>query len=218
MSTSTITVGGGTATLVSTPSVMTSKMVEFSVFDQVSVVSSPFNGVTYTRSYPGAESWSLTVTLPPLSVTHSDIWTSALMEMRGRQNAMLLSDPLRLQPRGSAAGAPVANTAGGTGWNAIGTTTLYTRGWKASQFRCLLPGTNLQIGYRLYRVLSQVDTDVNGDASISIWPSLREVPADGQAIILSQPAGLFRLSNNLRKWSTSIGLLSTVSFDLIEYR
>jgi hypothetical protein len=151
-------------------------------------------------------------------VDEADDWTSMLGEIRGMANAVLLSDPLRLTPRGSPSGAPVANTAGGTGWNAAMTTTLYTRGWTPNRFRLLLRGTNIQIGYRLHRVLGQVNSDSNGDATISIWPSIREVPADGTPINLNNPQGLFGLASNKRSWQTSAAFQTTMSIQLTEYR
>ena len=218
MTTSLITLGGNTVTLVAAPSVLTAKEVQFTTSDQVSTVVSPFTQQTQTQIWPGADSWSVTVTLPPMKREKASAWIGALMELRGMANAMQLGDPDRQHPCGRAPGVPVANTSGGTGYNAAGTTTLYTRGWVASQARILLPGDNLQIGYRLHTVTSAVSSDADGNAAISIWPSLREVPADGEAIILDKPMGLFRLAKNDRKWTTSLGRVTSLSFDLIEYR
>jgi hypothetical protein len=192
--------------------------ITFDVNDTVATVRSPYTGVTQTQAWPGADWWSATVTLPPLTRAQAAQWTAMLMELRGMANAVMLSDPLCATSQGSPSGVPVANTAGGTGWNAAGTTALYTRGWTANRFRLLLPGDAIQVGYRLHRVLDQVNADVNGDAAINIWPSLREVPADGQAIILKNPAGLFRLAANKRTWNTQTSLLTSLSIQLVEYR
>jgi len=218
MSITSISLNGGTVSLVSVPVSPGFRDIQFNFSDTASAVRSPYTGVTQTLVWPGGDYWTATATLPPLSQCDADAWTSMLAEMRGIANPILVADPMRLTPRGNPSGTPVANTSGGTGWNAAMTTVLYTRGWTPSKFRLLLPGTNIQIGYRLHRVLDPVNSDTNGDATISIWPSLREVPPDGTPIILSNPSGLFRLAKNLRGWQTAVDTLTTLSLNLVEYR
>jgi hypothetical protein len=218
MSISSITLGSNTVNLVAMPTAPGFRDIQFDVNDTVSAVRSPFSGLTQTQTWPGADWWSATATLPPLTRAQAAQWTAFLMELRGMQNGLLLGDPLCTAPQGAPVGAPVANTAGGTGWNAAGTTTLYTRGWTPGRFRLLLPGDAIQVGYRFHRVLDPVNSDVNGDAAITIWPSLREVPADGTKIILKNPQGLFRLANNKRTWSISNALHTTMSIQFTEFR
>lgn len=218
MSITNITLNGNTVALVSVPASPGFSDIQFNFTDIVGSVRAPFTGITQTQPWVGADYWMATATLPPLHECDADAWTSMLAEMRGITNPILVADPMRLTPRGNPSGAPVANTAGGTGWNAAATTTLFSRGWTPSKYRLLLPGTNIQIGYRLHRVLDQVNSDANGDAAISIWPSLREVPADGTPITLSNPSGLFRLAKNQRGWQTSVESLTTMSLNLTEYR
>jgi hypothetical protein len=75
----------------------------------------------------------------------------------------------------------------------------------------LLPGDYLQIDYRLHRVLDDANP-------YPIWPSLREVPTSGGAVITSNAQGLFRLKTNKRTWSTDVGKLTNLSFQIQEYR
>jgi hypothetical protein len=88
----------------------------------------------------------------------------------------------------------------------------------ASKVGLLLPGDYLQVGYRLHRVLDIVNSDSSGNAVISVWPSLREVPAASAPIILNNPMGLFRLATNKRTWSTDATRLTRLSIPLMEYR
>ena len=213
-----IEIGAQTITLVQMPATPGFADVQLTASDTVGSTRSPFTGQTQTQSWPGADFWGGTVTLPPLTRMQSAQWTSFLMQLRGMSNAFMLSDPLALTPQGRPQGTPVANTAGATGNNAAMTTTLFTRGWKANAFRLLLPGDNVQVGFRLHRVLDQVNSDANGDASINIWPSLREVPVDASPIILNNPAGLFRLAKNDRIWQISNAFITTMSFQVTEYR
>lgn len=82
----------------------------------------------------------------------------------------------------------------------------------------LTVGTGYQFPARLYRVLDVVNSDANGNATITIWPSLREATVDGQAITFSKPAGLFRLADNRRSVLTDETRLSGISLKAIEAR
>ena len=102
--------------------------------------------------------------------------------------------------------------------NAAMTRTLQTTGWTASTSRLLLRGDYLQLGYRLHRVCDTVNSDAGGNATIRIWPSLREQPADGTALTLAGPVGLFRLADNRRQSQASPQRLTTVSLQFIEVK
>jgi hypothetical protein len=65
---------------------------------------------------------------------------------------------------------------------------------------------------------SPVNSDANGDATIQIWPSLREAPAAGDPVVLKQPRGLFRLAKNDRGWSASPRRATTMTIDFEEVR
>jgi hypothetical protein len=95
---------------------------------------------------------------------------------------------------------------------------LNTRGWTPSVYGLLLPGDYLQVGYRLYMATAVVNADSNGNAKISIWPSLRETPADGATVSLVNCQGVFRLSANKRTWHAANDQLAQISFPVIEVR
>jgi hypothetical protein len=215
MSTSTISLNGNSVTLVATPPVSGAASVEFNVTDAVAIVSSPYTAQTQAQAWIGADMWSGTVTLPPLSQAQADVWVAALMQCRGMLNAIQMGDPMRSTPRGNPLGAP---TCPSTPVDTFGQLTLTTTGWTPSKVGLLLPGDYIQVGYRLHRVLDIVNSDSSGNAVISIWPGLREVPAASAPIILSNPMGLFRLGTNKRTWSSDATRLTRLSFPLQEYR
>lgn len=210
-----ITLAGNTVSVVSLPTSPGLRTVEFAFNETVSTVKSIFTGQMQAQRWPGADWISGTVTLPPLTQTQADQWISTLMECRGMTNAFLLGDPLKKAPRGAALGAPAAD---GTVAMIASSSTLATYGWTANQVGALLPGDYLELNYRLYRVLESVNTDATGKAVISIYPSLREVPANGDALILTNPKGLFRLATNSNRWSSDYTKLSSISIPFIEYR
>jgi hypothetical protein len=219
MSTSTIPLNGGTISLVSLPTCTGLKSVEFAMTDQVAIVSSPFTGQTQAQQWPGADSWTGTLTLPPLTQDQADDWISFVMELRGMAYAFQVGDPMKRTPRGSVTSSSVPVVDMSTaGMNIAGAQTLYTRGWATNAFGLLLPGDYMQVGYRLHRVLDRVNSDANGKAQISVWPSLREQPTDAEPIVLNNPVGLFRLASNKRTWSADATLLTSLSFTIQEYR
>ncbi|MBB6144711.1 hypothetical protein HNQ77_002667 [Silvibacterium bohemicum] len=71
MSISSITVGSSTVNLVSMPTKPGFRDITFEVNDTVATVRSPFTGTTQTQSWPGADWWSATATLPPLTRTQA---------------------------------------------------------------------------------------------------------------------------------------------------
>ncbi len=155
--------------------------------------------------------WQGQVSFPPMNRLSSDAWSSFIMYNRGGLNAFLFGDPKAALPKGNPQGAPAVNGAGQTGYF------LSTHGWLPSKFRLLLPGDNIQIGYRLYRVLDQVNSDASGNASFSVWPNLRDQPASGAPIIVNHCKGLFRLAKSTgNKFSTNVGNYGFTGFAIRE--
>lgn len=214
MPTSSINLAGNPVTLVTLPTAPGYRTIEFSHSNSVVIVTSIFTGQTQTQRWPGADQWSGKVSLPPLTQAQADAWISALMQCQGMTNAIQVGDPLKTAPRGNPVGAPTVDTSQAM---AAGTNVLYSYGWQASSTGLLLPGDYIQIsGYRLHRVLDQVNSGGDGKAAINIWPSLRETPS---GVITTQNAkGLFRLANNKNTWSADYTQLSSLSFEITEYR
>lgn len=219
MSISTITVGSNSISLVATPSSPGLRSVEFTMKDTVATVVSPFTGQVQAMQWPGADMWGGTFTLPPLTQSEAASWIAFLMELRGMANAFQMGDPLYTQPLGTPSGTPVVNNLlSGTNGNPAMSQTLTTSGWTPSTNGLLLPGDYIQIGYRLHRVLDQVNSDSSGNNTVEIWPSLREQPANDSTVVTSNTQGLFRLATNSRKVSFDITRLTSLSILFQEYR
>jgi hypothetical protein len=213
-----ITIGGNTYNLVTLPAKPGPADVEIGMNDAVAVVTSPFTRQEQTQQWPGGDFWDATVTMPPMTAETAASWRGFLAELRGRLNVLQLSDPSAWPTQGGKVGAPVVNSSN-PGYNLPMTWSLVTRGWTASQFRLLMPGQQFQIGYRLYMLVdAPVNSDSGGNATLTIWPSIRETPADGTQIVLAKPAGLFRLASNRRSHQASPARGTTMSFKLTEAR
>lgn len=214
----TITIGSKTYNLVPLPSSPGISQVQIIMSDTVGSVVNPFTGETQTQTWGGGDNFHATITLPPMSGSDVPAWRAFLGSLRGITNVIQLGDPDYTGPQGSVSGTPQVNMAT-AGTNAPMSTTLYTKGWTVSTNNLLLPGDYIQIGYRLHMVVdSAVNSDSGGDATISIWPSIRDTLTDGEAIITANPQGLFRLAQNIRGWHASPQSLTNITLQLTEAR
>jgi hypothetical protein len=119
-------------------------------------------------------------------------------------------DGLGSQPQGSAQGPGV--TAG----SFQAPFQLTTKNWTPNQFALLSPGDWLQVGFRLYSCMDQIQSDGAGNASFAIWPQIRENPPNGSAIITTNAVGLFRMKSNSLKYSVSYDRTYRLSFEIRE--
>lgn len=187
--------------------------------DTVAESRSPFTAMSQVQVWPGADWWEVELELPPLMPSQTAPWQAWLAALMGKGNVFQVGDPSRMTPQNPVVGAaPVCNNGTGGVNNLTGSPNLVTQGWPASRARILLPGDYLQIGYRLHMVLQPVASDSGGNATINVWPTLREQPATDAPVVLSCPKGLFRLADNARQISTAVTRLSAIGIKCVEAR
>jgi len=216
---STITIGANTYTLIALPTNVGPRQMSITMQDAIAMVGSPYvPGNFQTQRWPGADAWGAEITLPRMFRSQAGVWRGFLAELRGVLNVFQIGDPLGATPQGAATGAPVCDTVFGGGVNQATSTVLYTRGWTASVSNQLMADDYIQIGYRLYKVCENCNSDSAGRIQIPIWPSLRESPADGGVLTLNNTVGLFRLTNNQRASHADETRLTDMSFKCIEVR
>lgn len=84
----------------------------------------------------------------------------------------------------------------------------------------LSAGDYIQLGSSstatLYKVLSSVNTDDSGLASVDIWPNITSAYADSSAVVVENTVGLFRLSTNIQQWQIDDISSYGISFDCVE--
>jgi hypothetical protein len=213
----TITINGISYSLVAIPASPGPSMIEMGWNDLVSLEMSPYTLQQQTQSWPGADWWDAKVTLPPMNAPTAAAWKAFLAELRGPLNVFQLGDPTQPHPLGNV-GASVPKIDSGT--YLATTTSIGTVGWQASQAGVLLKGDLFQLGYRLHMVVdAAVNSNSAGAATFSIWPSLREQPTAGAALVLKWPKGLFRLAAGRRGFSASPAQAIRIgSFSCIEVR
>ncbi|MBK1835003.1 hypothetical protein [Roseibacillus ishigakijimensis] len=112
-----------------------------------------------------------------------------LLKLRGGAGVFRFGDPFHSLPMGRARGVPKVVTA------IAGAQTFTTSGWQPNHPAQLLAGDYLQLGDRLYRVLDTVASDPSGNATLTVWPNLREDYAAETEVKLFNPTGLWRLAS-----------------------
>ena len=179
--------------------------IEFSMVDAVAANDNPFTGQQQVVSWGTAwMEWG--VTLPAMHITAAVQWFAWLMSLQGQTNIFQLGDPTHTSPFGTGAGSPVVNGGGQTGF------TLSTRGFTGGG-NVLQSGDWIQIGYRLYRVTANA---TGSGPTLAIWPQIRESPADGTAIAVTNTQGIWRLKESVRKCSVNEMRLYGFQFNIRE--
>lgn len=181
------------------PGVLAPSSIEFDPQEKVAQNISIYTGQAQTYDLM-CSLWSGTISLPPLRRYEADAWQSFVLACRGMVNSFLLGDPTAALPKGIASGSPIVSVANQTGYS------LATSGWTPSHTSILMAGDYIQIGSletlsagyapRLYRLTQSANSDASGNATLSIWPNLRDLPPQGAAIITRNCVGLMRLAQN----------------------
>ena len=187
--------------------------VRFGSRSHVGLTSSPFTGEQQVFAHAGAL-WQLEIELKPMRRAEAEAWIAALVSLNGREGTFLFGDPVNTSPRGVGTGTPLVNGASQTG------RTLVTDGWTVSQTGILKTGDWFQLGSgsttRLHKVMADSNSDGSGNATLEIWPRLRESPADDAAIVVTNPVGQWRLAENLFDWSIGMARFYGLHLSAVE--
>ncbi len=170
----------------SLPTTSSIARIRLTANDIVGISQSPFTAAQQVYKYPG-QFWEADVTLPPMKRADAEYWVAFLLKLNGPFGTFLLGDPLGATARGVATGTPLVN-----GGSQVGNE-LVTDGWTVSQTGILRAGDYIQLGSgataQLYKILDDANSDGSGNATFTIWPSLRSSPANNAAITVTSTAG-----------------------------
>lgn len=200
----------------SLPTVTSIQSISLRAVNAIGLSQSPFTYKQQTVSFSG-QRWEADITLPPMNRAAAEEWVAFLLRLKGQLGTFLLSDPSGTTPRGSAstaAGTPLVNGGSQTGGS------LSVDGLPASASGYLKQGDYIQLGAAssatLHKVLTDVDSNASGEASIDIWPSIRSAPADDATLTVSSCAGVFRLNSNQTNWNINEAVTYGISFSAVE--
>ena len=194
----------------SLPTNVSPSRITFTAASAVAISRSALSFVSQVQQYDG-QLWQAEVTLPPMNRATAEEWIVFLLKLNGQYGTFLLGDIAAKTPRGIATGTPLVKGASQTGQELI------TDGWTNSTTGILKAGDYIQIGQRLYKNLSDVNSNGSGEATLDIWPRLRESPADNASIIVSSTVGLFRLlANSSKVYDVGADKNYSIAFSAVE--
>jgi hypothetical protein len=188
------------------PSTPAPKLSGFRLKRVTAVSTSPFTGRQQTYEHPFAM-WETEITLPPMKRVKAGEWQAFFLMCHGQSGTFWLGDPDAKTARGGATGG-IVNGSGQTGY------TISVRSLGAN--KGALPGDYLQIGDRLYMVVLANLGSAGGTATFTIEPALKTSPADGTAVIFTNPRGLFRMQSSDLGWDADAASVYGFSFSAIE--
>lgn len=183
--------------------------VRLSTTNAVGYSQSPFNAKQQVYKY-SAQFWEADIMLRPMNRDEAEYWISFLLKLNGQYGTFLLGDPNGAIPRGIATGTPLVKGSGQTG------NELITDGWTINKTGILKAGDYIQLGTgatsRLHKVLDDVNSDSSGNATLTLYPDLREAPTDNSAIVVNGAKGVFRLSASQSSWDIKEAQIYGITF------
>lgn len=185
-------------TIITLPASPPPANIEWELGDTVGAARSPFSQQQQIQNWPAS--------LMRASLSYQKMLNSEalplitfLRQTQGIANIFLFGDPKRTQPQNPAAVAGKVTGGDQTGYTLV------------TSSSGLMPGDWIQLGLRLYGL-----TSVTG-GTLGIWPNLRESPADGTDLIITNTQGLWRLTKNQRKFRDSSSLnVDPITFEIEE--
>lgn len=198
---------------ISFPSALGIAQISIRARSVVAVTESDFTFQQQVQVGQG-QRWEADVTLPQMNRAYAEQFNAFLLKLNGRRGTFLLGDPNAASPQGVGGGSPVVDGASQTG-NELNIT-----GLTPSTTGVYLAGDYIQLGTGasayLHKILSDVDSDSNGDATLLIWPSLRASPSNGASIIVNNTVGRFRLAESVSQFDINSESTYTIQFSAVE--
>ena len=198
------------------PSVSGIASVRLVARNVIGVSQSPFTFSQQVFRHQG-QRWEADISLPPMTRDNAEEWASFLLRLRGQFGTFLLGDPANATPRGSAAitpGTPVVNGANQKG------DFLNISGLPASVTGYLRSGDYIQLGAastaRLHKVLEAVNTNASGEATLNLWPQVREAFPNQSPVVVTNAKGVFRLATSDTGWDIETNRIYGITFGAIE--
>jgi hypothetical protein len=169
---------------------------------------SPISGSIQTIDR-GGERWKISLVHRNLRGSNRAVMLAYSSKLNGQQHRIIIHNHAE-NNRGLLGGVPVINGAGQTG------TAVNIDGCAASITNWMREGDFFSINGELKICISDVDSDVVGDATINFAPRLRSAPSDGSSVDTSQGTGTFLLSQSGVSWTNRPGGFSDLSLSIIE--
>lgn len=195
---------------VNVPSQLKVKEVGFEAISQQGRSMSPFTGEEQIYVHQG-EWIEFDLSCPPMKRDIAEEIVGFLLSLNGLEGSFLIAPPgYSSGSRGALGGTPFVAGAGQTGKS------LVTDTWTPSVTNILKAGDWIQLGTgsssRLYKLVQAASSNGSGQATLEIWPRLKESPANNDPVTVVSPKGCFRLAEPRTRWSIGEAMVYGVSF------
>ena len=189
--------------------------IELRATNAVAYSRSPFTFSGQAYEYAG-KAWQADVTLPSMKREDAERWVAWLISLKGQLGTFYLGDPAATTPLGSARDADtiLVNGAVSSG------DTIAIDSAPANQTDYLKAGDYMQIGTgtsrQLFKVLTDVDTNGSGQATVDVWPNVRTTITNNASVTVQSTQGIFRLITNEQAFSINEASVYGITFGAIE--
>ena len=171
---------------------------------------SPLDGTVQTLELTGAR-WQANYELPPMKRAQAAAWTAFLTELLGSAGRFFGFDPDAKTPLGTGDGPPLV-----MGGSQIGKS-LLVDDLPRPATGVLLPGDYFSVNGELKMVTAQLDSDLNGEGTVSFVPSLRTSPSNNAVLTLNNPTCTMMLADDAQAfWDADRASLYGSSFAGVE--
>ena len=160
----------------------------------------------------GSQYFSFGVQMPPLTQDDASDIFAFLQQQKGGFETFTIQLPIQNR------GADKSNTSVKVvGAHNTTDNTISLDGFTVSTSNVLKANDLIKFGHsKIYTVLSNVNSDAGGAATITIEPNLVETLADNEVVVMNQPSFNVYLSSQEILYSTDISRFYSISFDVRE--
>ena len=175
---------------------------------KTAVTESMYSATDYVVSL-GYQKWAIDFKFPPLKHEEASLLIGFLSSLNGREGTFTYDLPDTLAINGSAGTSGLVAGASQTG------NSLNTDGWVPNTLNLFLPGDKIEVDGHLHTVTTAVHSDASGDATLAIWPNIREA-SDNSSIVVVNPTSEWRLVTDSIEYTMDVATNYGISFSAME--
>lgn len=169
----------------------------FSLEYNTAISVSPLTRKEERLELPGAR-WRAIFNYPPMTWDYAQNIIRECMSARGSSGTILITDPTKKTPKGTALGTGLIKGAGQTG-NSIA-----TDGWTPSQANLFKKGDLVGFQSEAHFVMADCSSNSTGESTITIEPPIRVSPSDNEVVLHDSVPFYMRLvDDNQLSWQIS---------------
>ena len=173
----------------SLPTVRGPRQTELRLRSKAAVYESPWTGSVQVQEHTG-KFWEIILEIPPMNRPEYAAWESFIFSLRGRVGTFKAGPQYASTSQGDNDGSDkTVESIDST------STKLTVSGFSSSTNGVMKEGDYIEVNNELKIVRKDADSDNSGEADLHIEPFFRKDPAQGDTVIIEDPKGVFRLTD-----------------------